>query len=109
MQYSTVGIYHKLLGQTPVQDSRVRLVSAANRGFATSRGFGKFIHEVDQFFNSIIEGNRNPHTWDKLLGRARGHGCNAELRRYEREFSEALTRFWKHQREIEGKNINTGD
>jgi len=99
MNRVTVKIAHRINAKKNVIDHRSELVGRSWLAFKSRKAFVNFMLDVDKFYDDVIEGNRNPHTWDKLLSRARKHGFSDIFRRYDREFSEELKIYWQCEKE----------
>lgn len=62
------------------------LDETAAEGYKTLSGHYDFMLEVGNYLFRLHCGEKVPHMWDKLVNRAKSHGCNHELRELKRVF-----------------------
>jgi len=68
-------------------------------GYKTVLGAKEFQQDVGNFLFSSLLQPMNPHAWDKLLGRAKAHGCNKELRTLKERFG-ANQKLWAYEMQL---------
>jgi len=93
--------HNNRLRRVAVQDARYNLIDAIHAGYKTVDGKLNFLLDADNYIYSLSESGGNPHTWDKLLLRAKRHGANRELR--------ALKSAYLHEQKVMRHHDNEGE
>lgn len=72
--------YYDIRANKRVVEKYESFIDALHKGFKSVNGKLNMLTDVNNYMLSLCEHGGNPHTWDKLLRRARAHNCSSQLR-----------------------------